>query len=366
MSLKRKTTAHLITALTTLFLLPLSACDSEEQKAQNAAWEQQASINAQAYIQEKYGIKADVMDASVDRIYGMFGSTPISDVYVDMYHENREFVVYITGEGSSTAGIDSYQAAEIEQALFDMLEANVPGLKRLSLQNRSKSKRDSDILLYDIYFNGSNLQEVVQDGMSSFIAFYLQTDFSDTAAFSFLEDYFDTDETFSCRFVSCRSQEALQQSDYAAQSPVYCDNERFLSYSTNEYQAYKLETYDHFLYCITSQTDETLHIKQVPAPDPTQFAGRGALPECSVDSLAYCISADEALSVVVYYPLSEIWHFDYDGYGNHNTRAAYIITSDGSERCAARPVDVLGDYVVRNFDIEPDTTTTFLFLADSD
>lgn len=68
----------------------LTACDSDEQKVQNVKWEAQASRNAQAYINQKYGFSAKITDAKVDRMQGMFGSAPLSDVLVQMQYEERD------------------------------------------------------------------------------------------------------------------------------------------------------------------------------------------------------------------------------------------------------------------------------------
>ena len=55
----------MIGALPYLFLC---ACDTKEQKQQNALREQQASVNAQNYIREKYGFTANVTGAGVDLV----------------------------------------------------------------------------------------------------------------------------------------------------------------------------------------------------------------------------------------------------------------------------------------------------------
>ena len=62
MQMKQKISAVFM-VLCAPYLL-LTACDTKEQKEQNAKWEEQASFNAQAYIKQKYGFAASVTSAA--------------------------------------------------------------------------------------------------------------------------------------------------------------------------------------------------------------------------------------------------------------------------------------------------------------
>ena len=181
-----KKTVRLLPAVPLIVCMLLTGCDSAEQKAQNAEWEAQASENAKAYIMQKYGLSAEVREAKVDRMRGMFGTTPISDVFVDMRYDKRDFTVYITGQKESTEGSDSYQAEEIEQALSETIEREVPGLKLLDIYPQDKTEQDQETFFYSAYFDGTNLPEVLSDGAGSFEAFYVDTDLSDEKMFECL------------------------------------------------------------------------------------------------------------------------------------------------------------------------------------
>ena len=109
--------------------LLLTACDTKEQKALNAQREAQAALNAQEYIRQKYGFAAEVTQAKVDRRHGWISTQPLSDVLVQMQHDDRSFTVFITGEEQSSAGADNYQAEEIAQAVRETVDAEIPGLR---------------------------------------------------------------------------------------------------------------------------------------------------------------------------------------------------------------------------------------------
>ncbi len=134
-----KTAGTLLLAAASAVLL--SACDSKEQKALNAAWEAQGAQNAVSYIQQKYGFQADVLSAQIDRRHGAYHTQPLSDCIVRMQHDGSDFTVYISGAGETDTGRDTYQSAEIEQAAFDSISAAFPGLHTLELIPASDSGR---------------------------------------------------------------------------------------------------------------------------------------------------------------------------------------------------------------------------------
>lgn len=356
----------------------LTGCDSEEQKAQNAVWEAQASENAQAYIEQKYGFSASVTEAKVDRSMGMFGTTPLSDVFVKMNHDGRDFTVFITGEEKSTDGCDTYQADEIKQALFDTINSEIDGLQVLDIYPKYKSRQNMDEPLYGAYFDGSDLAGILEDGVRAFEAFYVQTDLSDADGFRWYESY-----RTNAKFVSCRDGEILKEDaltrNWAAPQPVYCDNSRTLSYGYDDteaqvvYHSYDLHKYGDFYYYVSDRynyddgepLEELPHIREVDPPDPTMFNGWGAM-NASIISKAYTLSADSPMYVHVYYPVDKLdTDKDIDTYWDNFDCATISNAKDGTPKYSADPINTAGGYIYDRFYIQSGDPVTFLYMFDT-
>lgn len=376
MLIKKMKFSVLLIAIASIYLF-LTACDSEDQKEQNAKWETQASKNAQAYINQKYGFSAEITDAKVDRAQGMFGSTPLSDVLVQMQYEERNFTVLITGKEESTDGCDTYQVPEIKQALFETINGKIDGLQVLDIYPKFKSERKMEEPLYGAYFDGSNLAELLEDGVNSFEAFYVQTDFSDEKDFEWLNDY-----GISAKFVSCREDEILkgneQTRNITAPHPIYCDNSRTLSYLHDEpkmqttYLAYELHKYGDFYYYVNNQynydkgelSKELPYFTEVKQLNSSLFNGYGAM-DASVISKSYSVYADSPMYVHVYYPRSKLdTDKDLQKYWDDFDYGSITEDKDGTVKYAARPITIVGDYVYECLEVQEDNLTTFVFLFD--
>ncbi len=370
---KKISLSVIILCISALFL---TACDSEEQKKQNAEWEAQAAENAKAYISQKYGFSAETINAEVDRQVSLFGSHPLSDVIVQMQYENRDFTVFITGEKESTDGCDTYQASEIQQALFDIVNSEIDGLQVLDIYPKYKSEREIEEPLYAAYFDGSNLAEMLEDGVRLFEAFYVQKDFSDEKDFSWLNDY-----GTAANFVSCREDTILNAGkaarNYAAPHGIYCDNSRTFSFPPNKpmqtaYQTYELYQYDDFYYCVErnpkqadcASCENMLHFSEVEPPDPSVFNGWGAM-NATIISKAYSVSVDSPVHIDVYFPLST---FDSDLKpkikGNHIDCGRITTDEEGTVKYFSYPIKLVADYAYMYFDVQENNSITFALLYD--
>ena len=377
--LNQKQKRTVLFALLTLPYLFLSACDSKEQKALNAQREAQASANAQNYIQKKYGFSADVTEAKVERRPGMFCSTPLSDVFVQMTHDGQDFTVYISGESETDAGCDDYQAEAVRDALAERIEAEIPGLRLLDPVPRQKTDRDTGLLLFSAFFDGSNLQEMLSDGIRSFRAYYVQTDFSDAKQFTAPERFFGTECGTEADFISCRSDEILSadavEREWAAAQPVYCDNYRRLGYTADSvkkdgcYYAYTLHQYGDFYYYVNDKLhyDEGQSLTELPQISDAEpvgtalFNGYGAT-NAEAATKACTLNAGTKQYVHLYYPCSRIDRFD-DSFSHDKTRFGSIVYRDGQYRCSADPVRIVRDYCYACIELNPDEPYTFLFLS---
>ena len=357
----------------------LTACDSAEQKAQNAKWEEQASFNAVAYIQNKYGFTAEVTEANVDRKQGWISTQPLSDVFVDMTCEGRAFTVFITGEQASDAGADNYQAAEIEQAVFDTVNADIPGLQVLDLYAVRKCERRYDMALYETKFDGSNLAEVVTGSIASMQCFYQDTDLSQKKDFAALEKLFGKQCGIKTEFFSCRNADVFSidkiQRNWCASHPVYCKQFRSLAYSDgdtvipSEYQSYDLRKYGDFYYTVSYDKDQKEKsdpvFQEVTPVDPAVFNGRG-VKGAEIASKTYQLTADVPMKVKIYFPCSVIENFDYDGYMHSKTKFGRCTRGDGEQRDQADSVTLVGEYAYEELSLREGIEITFEYLYDPD
>ena len=337
---QKRTVVFMLLALPYLFL---SACDGKEQKALNAQREAQGAANAQAYIQKKYGFSAEVTKAKIDRRRGMFGSSPLSDVFVRMTRDGQDFTVYISGEHETDAGRDDYQVSAVRDALAERIADEIPGLRLLETDPRQKTEQEPDLLLFGPYFDGSNLQELLSDGIRCFRAYYVQTDFSDKSKFAALEAFCGTECSTEAQFISCRSEDILsaepQQRYWAASQPVYCDNYRRLGYTADAaahdgcYYAYTLHHHDDFYYYVNNSMhyDEGHSLTELPQ-----------------------ISDAEQVEVPFF-----------NGYGAENTghtRFGSVVQKEQGHPYSASPVRRAGDYCYEAIRLEPESPYTFLYL----
>lgn len=352
-----------------LSLLFLTACDSKEQKEKNAAFEEKASENAIDYIYEKYGFNAEVVSAKINRQRGMFGSTPLSDVLVNMNYGDKDFQVYITGEESSKNGCDSYQADEIEEAFFEFIDEHITGLQKLSLNDKRDTSTTIEFEkpLYSVYYDGNNLNEVLQDGTEDFCASYLNTDLSDEADFSFLEPYFsDSQSYWKGSFYSWRSEDYFNfnMASFSREVPLYYDSRRTIKSNSSDYKSFELKKYENLLYCIMKIDSESnvppeikfrkLSEDDEQYPSASAFVGHGTGKNSVIATDVYQVTANQNVNLVVYYPIADIANFDYDGYMHNDTRAATVIERNGEPRYSAGSVQALKDYIEFDFSLNTD------------
>ena len=379
MQMKQKISAVFM-VLCAPYLL-LTACDTKEQKEQNAEWEEQASFNAQAYIKQKYGFAAEVTDANVDRQQGWISSQPLSNVFVEMRHDNRDFTVFITGEEKSVAGADTYQAEEIRQAVWDTINADIPGLRVMDVYAVRKAERpgQSDTPLYEKRYDGSNLAEVLQGCVFSVSCYYPESNFSTRKQFVNLEKLLGMECGVRAVFYSCRGETVFAQETSAlrtwtASHAVYCTGQRNLAYTTPmtglceaEYIAHDLKQYGDFYYSVSyskrQKEREAPQFREAAPIEAANFDGHGVM-DAVLASKAYQITADVPLTVHIYYPCSKIENFDYDGNMHSQTRIAAYRMQDGEPRYRADLIETVGDYAYGKIEMEADVPVTLEFLYD--
>ena len=351
----------MIGALPYLFLC---ACDTKEQKQQNALREQQASVNAQNYIREKYGFTANVTGAGVDREQGMFGGTPRSDVIVYMEYEGRAFQVFITGKKESTAGADTWQTEMIEKAFCDYLHANFDGIEQIVLRPRTYAERESNIAFSPVYYDGSNLKEAALSCYAGVTAYCLHTDLSKKSDFAFLKNYCRDEDGIDAEFISCRTEGVLGDS-YAAHQPICCESFRTMNSRGETYQPYKLQTIGGYPCYIAPDQSGQVTIEKTDAPDAAVFRGYG-IGGAEIDSDALRITADSPTDITVYVPVEEIGRFDADGYRHAGTRIGHCYRdSDGEQHYNTGFCNAAGGYAIIEAHLPADAEDIYVFLHDT-
>lgn len=151
-------TAALIAAL------PLSGCISEEQRAENEANLAQAEKNAAAYIYDKYGFEAEMVSSEIEDEADLFSRWYTGYAFIEMEYSGRRFAVYIDGRTENTNGTDDYQCEEITAAVLENFEKRTrTDCDSIFIQNEYIKLTSEHHLLYNTYFDGSNLSEVISE-----------------------------------------------------------------------------------------------------------------------------------------------------------------------------------------------------------
>lgn len=125
-----------------------------------------------------------------------------------MSYNNRKFLTYINYDGTNAK--DSYQHEDIKEALNSTIDEQVSGLRNLSLSARHSIKSNSYYhdfrdCLCGIYFDGTNLDEVLDECNASYVAYYVDKQIPNPEGIQlFSEDVVGS-------FVSYRSESAMEQ-----------------------------------------------------------------------------------------------------------------------------------------------------------
>lgn len=115
----------ILLALSLIVVLGLTGCNNGSELAAKR-YIRQGEKNAVAYIKDKYGIDAEVLNArcQIGELTTYETVNPTGQVYVTMIEKGNNkkdetFMVYITGKKKSIDGYDTFQYKEIEQGFKD-------------------------------------------------------------------------------------------------------------------------------------------------------------------------------------------------------------------------------------------------------
>lgn len=141
-----------------------TGCISEEQRAENEANLAQAEKNAAAYIYDKYGFEAEMVSSEIEDEADLFSRWYTGYAFIEMEYSGRRFAVYIDGRTENTNGTDDYQCEEITAAVLESFEERTgTDCDSIFIQNEYIKLMSEHHLLYNTYFDGSNLSEVISE-----------------------------------------------------------------------------------------------------------------------------------------------------------------------------------------------------------
>lgn len=316
----------------------------------------QASENAERYISEKYGFDAEILGMTNDRYRWSF-SEYSDEMELKMKHGDREFYVYADRTKDSSDCWDNYQTEEIYSAVEKLLNESLPGGKVIEM--RLGSSGADYYSLINTYFDGTNLDEVL-DGCSGHIEMVLaDTDLSDTdIADRFMKGKinlkftsFDTVEHMEEFAGSDRGESDLYNYNwYQKYAPYITD---YLEVSNGkvsrlDIQIQKTDEFEYAYFPVEwrSFSKTCNDIKAVPLDydQLTESFGRENEEYCLSKPISRQYSFDSTYGDIwIYYPLEKLKDYDVEKIG----LAWYSYGGMSNNRDISR-AQICGDYAVFN------------------
>lgn len=159
-------------------LILLTGCGKfAKEKAQEQLCLQQGEENILNYILQKYNFKPEILDIYCLRRYDGFPFSPhplTGDVRVKLIYNGTAFTALIPGTEATTEGIDNYQYSEIVGAFENAMEK----LTNYSSQEIILYYGSGSLGMVNTYFDGFNLQEILDEERFSAVVSYINKDLS--------------------------------------------------------------------------------------------------------------------------------------------------------------------------------------------
>lgn len=302
------------------------------------------------FIKEKYGIEPGAQEAT-ECIGGSYYA-------ITLYEGNQKYYVFLNEETGFLA--DTYQYEEIKAALEKYIAETYPNCQYSYISIAYTPSEE--ILGYrfclerNTYFDGSNLDEVLQDAEIQLTMYYAETEFADCALFQELQEW-----NTNGAFVSFDTQEHLEQYldtgtilrpyedediEHYRQDICYAPYIQQIwklnkekSCSTN----YPLKEGNDFLYCCPAVPELSFGME-----DATVLAmniyGSSNREECEnalnhAVSDAYQFLGSNWNNIYVYLPIAEFPDYD-------NCNALWFASNTGQNINSSSKLTKCGDYAV--------------------
>ena len=199
-----------------LSLLTLCACDSREQKEQTRQNISTSTPEIVSYIKDKYGFEPEISDSYSDGNTGIFGFSSNNCVIYKLKHGDEEFMAYADCRSDVHKFRDNYQSDDIKKAVADRIEKEFPEsfvCASVGCGETAETYHEGDDTrpMFDVYFDGSDLSEVLAGDTLNADIFLVSEDLSDVERFDFVKDIAKSCDSYNFRFISCRSEESAER-----------------------------------------------------------------------------------------------------------------------------------------------------------
>ncbi|MDE6672909.1 MAG: hypothetical protein K2K16_12060 [Ruminococcus sp.] len=185
-------------------------------------------------MKQKYGIDVEVVDVDING-QGL--------AYVTVNDGENDFHVNIFPGSRS----DDYQAEEIENALLDMIKADIPTAFKCEFDYKRRR---------GMYYNGENLDAVLDENDTLYV-YCVNTDFKEVPVFEFLRNNIS-----KCRLYSFSSEEMLNDFIEYREAIIhyapYIDSYCIVNSSDSDLitETYNIQKYNDFMYCLPYTKDD--------------------------------------------------------------------------------------------------------------
>lgn len=246
-----------------------------------------------------------------------------------MKYGDKEFYVYTNRREKSSEGYDDYQLDEIQAAVEAYVNKRLPGGSIVSLKLGSEALCTSDFL--DTYFDGDNLEEILEKCGSHIEMVFVDTDFSKTDLPKWFYDHntepeftsFDTVEHRNEFLHKMEKSKSFEKEEMYQKYAPYITDYIKISNGRTIRRDVRIQKKDEFEYCFfpsAEQENYQENYQQSSARDCVEctesslvgktFAAQGKEELISRPlSGAYCLDSSRG-EVWIYYPLCRIKEYD--------------------------------------------------------
>ena len=165
---------------------------------------EQTAQNAMQYIHNKYGFDADVVEIEAEKYKSAYSYDRMS---AQMRYKDRDFYVYVDSKEKSDYGCDNYQYEEIMAAVLSEISYDMPEgqVMEMWIANSDVYSRYTNFL-FEEYYDGSNLDEVIDNKFGLIEMIFADENIENKAVFSKLANW-----NIDFKFTSFDTAERLEE-----------------------------------------------------------------------------------------------------------------------------------------------------------
>ncbi len=252
---------------------------------------------AQNYIKDKYGFEGNITNVRVQRENGSIldnSPPPTGKVHVDIEHDGVKFQVYVDAKNDDEKCYDNYQKDEIEKAAISKVSKcagmEPAGYKFCYGALISASPEYNGMV--DLYFDGSNLDDVLNSDGVQVVAIFEFNGISDFDSLNNLN--FPNRKYNSLLLVNYRDDESIGKvtthdygclvsfgKDYTEkciyENAMYIKNARLIKDGSNK------DFFNHVkessgIYYLNSENNDDIYFSIAEAEDISNWNGKGIGP----------------------------------------------------------------------------------------